>query len=151
MIRAALFLSSWVAALFGGSYCCAAQAAPTDAPGAPSTSQAAPLHIASPENRSEVPEQPVVEGTVADPRATVWVIVHPLEVADYWVQQPITVGDDGSWEVQVHIGRPGDIDVGKHFEILAVANPRSKLRKGDVLSGWPKAQYRSQRVVVTRK
>ena len=109
------------------------------------------LRITAPEDKAAVSERPIAEGTVANPSAKVWVIVHPMEVADYWVQQAVTVNTDGTWEVQIDIGRPGTVDVGKRFEIVAVANPKARFRKGDVLGGWPLAQWKSQVVRVTRK
>src|SRR5687768_10657195 len=80
------------------------------------------VRVTSPASGSAVPERPIVEGTVSDPKATVWVIVHPLEVSDYWVQPRVTVRENGTWRVQLNIGRPGRIDLGKSFEIRAVAN-----------------------------
>ena len=74
-----------------------------------------------------------------------------MAVADYWVQQPVTVNSDGSWELQTNIGRPGDVDIGKRFEIMAVANPESPLSTGDKLAIWPKAQLKSNVIRVTRK
>lgn len=109
------------------------------------------LHIIEPKNEDLVPEQPYVKGTVVDPNTKVWVIIHPMEVSDYWVQQRVNVKEDGTWRVQVHIGKPGFIDVGKQFEIMAVANPKVKLKEGDVLDEWPEAEGNSQLIVVTRK
>jgi hypothetical protein len=77
--------------------------------------------------------------------------VHPMAVADYWVQQQITVRGDGTWRVIIHIGRPGTIDVGKYFEIMAVANPKIKLKEGNILKEWPAAQAKSQVIEVIRK
>jgi hypothetical protein len=109
------------------------------------------LHITAPLDKAKVPERPYVEGSVTDPNAKVWVIVHPMEVSDYWVQPAITVKGNGTWKVKIYIGRPGSIDVGKQFEIMAVANPRGSIKEGDVLSGWPDAQAKSQVIEVTRK
>lgn len=109
------------------------------------------LRIKSPLDKSKVPERPYVEGTVTNFNAKVWVIVHPMEGSDYWVQPSISVKEDGSWKVKIYIGRPGSDDVGKQFEIMAVANPKDNLKEGDVLSGWPDAQTKSQVIEVTRK
>jgi hypothetical protein len=96
-------------------------------------------------------ERPIVEGSVSDPTAVVWVVVHPLEVSDYWVQPSVTVRNKGAWKVQVHIGRPGNLDIRKIFEMRAVANPKDKLHEGEVLSGWPGAEAISDVIEVTRK
>jgi len=109
------------------------------------------LRISSPPQNSQVPERPFVEGVVSDPKAKVWVIVHPMEVSDYWVQPAITVKEDGTWRVQIYIGRPGAKDIGKSFEIMAVANPKVSLREGMVLGEWPEVQARSQVVEVRRR
>jgi len=109
------------------------------------------ISINSPLDKAKVTGRPAIEGTVSDPRAIVAVIVHPMEVGDYWVQQNVTVKKSGAWKVLINIGRPGTIDVGKHFEIMAVAKPKTLLREGAVLSGWPEAQATSEVVEVTRK
>lgn len=98
-----------------------------------------------------VGERPLVRGTCSDPQATVWVVVHPLEVGDFWVQPRVTTGSSGTWEVMIYIGRPGSVDVTKPFEVRAVANPRSSLKEGDVLSNWPGAQAISEVIDLTRQ
>src|SRR5437667_1385455 len=69
--------------------------------GVPSSVQAAGTNVSiiEPKDRATVPERPYVEGKVSDPNAQVWVVVHPTEVSDYWVQPPLTVRKDGSWRV----------------------------------------------------
>lgn len=103
-----------------------------------------------PLDRAKVTGRPLVEGYVADVAAEVWVVVHPMEVSDYWVQPPVTVRQDGSWGVQIYIGRPGMIDVGKHFEVMAFANPYVQLWEGLVLSYWPEAEWKSDIVRIVR-
>ena len=109
------------------------------------------IKITAPSDKSSVLERPIVEGTVADPNASVWVIVHPLEVSDYWVQPSITVRPDGAWKVQIYIGRPGNVDIGKRFEIRAVLNPHDQLSEGKILATWPKGAALSNVIEVTRK
>lgn len=109
------------------------------------------IHITEPKDEDLVPQRPDVKGMVADPNAKVWVIVHPTEVSDFWVQPSVTVKGDGTWKVKIHIGRPGHIDVDKQFEIMAVANPKVRLSEGKALRGWPEAQWKSQVIEVTRK
>jgi hypothetical protein len=119
----------------------------------PSTEQAESrkIWITEPKDRGTVPERPYVEGKVSDPNAEVWLVVHPMEVADYWVQPRLTVRRDGTWRVSIYIGRPGNADVGKHFEIMAIANPKRPLKEGDVLKFWPDAEMKSEVVEVVRK
>jgi len=109
------------------------------------------LSIVAPRNGDTVPERSYVSGQVAKPNAEVWVIVHPMEVSDYWVQPRTTVKEDGSWKVSVYIGRPGTIDMGRHFEVRAVANPKKRLKEGAVLDSWPAAQWKSEVLEVVRK
>jgi hypothetical protein len=107
--------------------------------------------ISTPVYGSHVIERPYVAGTVTDPNASLWVVVHPMDVSDYWVQPAVTVRRDGSWKVQIYIGRSGNVDVGKRFEIRAVANPKVRLREGLVLPGWPQAGVISDVVEVERR
>lgn len=109
------------------------------------------LVINLPTDGAKVPERPIVEGYVKDSNAQVWVIVHPMETGDYWIQPRVTVRNNGLWRVQIYIGRPGSIDVDKHFEIKAVANPNESLSEGDVLGIWPEAQLQSEIIEVIRE
>jgi hypothetical protein len=56
-----------------------------------------------------------------------------------------------SWKVMIHIGHPGSVDVGKHFEVRAVANPTTSLREGQVLDAWPDAEAMSNVIELTRE
>jgi hypothetical protein len=38
--------------------------------------------IGSPRDGTSLPERPLIEGRVKNPDARIWVIVHPMEVAD---------------------------------------------------------------------
>lgn len=108
------------------------------------------LELTVPNDGAHVPYRPLVEGRVSDPDAQVWVVVHPMEVSDYWIQPPVSVREAGNWKVQVYIGRPGRIDVGKSFEIMAVANADIVVREATVLSFWPEAKWHSQVIEVIR-
>jgi hypothetical protein len=108
------------------------------------------IRLTVPLDRAKVTMRPLVEGYVADCAAEVWVVVHPMEVSDYWVQPPVTVRQDGAWGVQIYIGRPGMIDVGKHFEVMACANPYVQLWEGLVLGYWPAAEWKSDIVRIVR-
>src|SRR5882724_4837012 len=64
-----------------------------------------------------------VEGTVSGPGVKeVWVVIHPMETADYWIQQRATVAD-GKWEVICHFGEP-EQHQGNPYEFLAIADPK---------------------------
>lgn len=111
----------------------------------------AKITIVAPVHGSSVAERPIVEGTVSDPAAAVWIVVHPLEVSDYWVQPQVSVRENGAWKAQINIGRPGRVDLGKLFEIRAVASPKAVLREGLVLDRWPESAAISNLIEVTRK
>jgi hypothetical protein len=113
--------------------------------------QSTKVWITEPKNRDIVPERPYVEGKVSNANAAVWVVVHPMEVADYWVHPRLTANQDGTWRVDAYLGRPGNVDAGKHFEIMAIANPQRPLNEGDVLRSWPDAASKSEVVEVVRK
>lgn len=110
-----------------------------------------PIIITSPNNNESVSQRPLIQGSVSNSSYEVWVIVHPMEVADYWVQPRLTVRDNGIWKTSIYIGREGNIDVGKHFEIMAIANPKDKLEEGMKLSYWPDAEKKSEIVDLIRK
>ena len=114
-------------------------------------SPAKKLHIATPQDLSTVPERPFIAGTIDDANSSVWVIVHPMGDRNYWVQPNVSVKEDLTWNAQIYIGRPGTIDLDKHFEIMAIANPETALHEGIKLDGWPKGQWKSQVIEVIRK
>ena len=109
------------------------------------------IRIISPMANGTANAQTFVEGHVSDPKAKVWVIIHPMEVSSYWVQPSVSVDKKGTWKVSAYFGRSSNIDVGKQFELIAIANPKASLKEGDVLSEWPKAHWSSEVVEVTRK
>lgn len=123
---------------------------PREAYEAPAPKPTTELEIRAPKNKAQVQARTYVEGRISNARSKVWVIIHPMETSSYWVQQSITVHEDGTWKVAAYFGRSGEIDVGKQFEIMAVANPKVLLKEGKVLDGWPAAQWSSQAIEVTR-
>ncbi len=123
---------------------------PTRSPRSTIDEQRLKVRITEPSDGATVGEKPFIEGTVADASMKVWVIVHPTEVGDYWVQQPASVSEDRTWKVQIHVGEPGT-KAGTRFEIRAVANPRLQLTEGKVLDSWPDAQAMSQIIEAVRQ
>ncbi len=110
-----------------------------------------PIAIAKPCNDARVGWRTIVKGKVSDPKATVQVIIHPLEVNDHWVQPKIDVSSDGTWQVLAYFGRDGSIDAGKPYEVMAVVNPKTPLKEADVLPDWPEAEAKSDIIRVSRK
>jgi hypothetical protein len=109
------------------------------------------LTIKAPADGSMTSWRVSVEGSSADPGATVWLVVHPMDVSAYWIQAAVNVKKDGRWNGSVYIGRTGGLDMGKEFEILALANPTEEVKEGAVLGRWPKAQWYSDVVTVVRE
>ena len=113
------------------------------------------LRILTPLDNAQVPIRPLVEGSITNPKSTdeVWVVVHPIETSDFWIQPKVTIREKGRWSVAIYIGRPGSIDVGKSFEIMAVANPKTseQLKEGQVLRDWLPAEAKSEVIKLTRE
>ncbi len=118
-------------------------------PPAPVPQSVGAIGIVSPEDGAAVPDQAIVKGFASDTKSKVWVIVHPTETGAYWVQPAVELRKDGNWMTLVYIGDAGSS--GMHFEILALANPKSVLHEAEVLGTWPDAQSYSQIIEVTRK
>lgn len=114
------------------------------------TTKSGLIQIISPKEGAYVPWRPFVEGTTSIPDATVWLIIHPIHASGYWVQPRINIKEGGDWSAQPYVGRPGNADVEKRYEIMAIGNPTSNIREEDVLESWPEAEYISQIVEVTR-
>lgn len=109
------------------------------------------VSIAEPANGTKVAYRQVVRGTVSDPKCKVWLVVHPMLAADYWVQNPINVKSNGQWTAQVYLGTSAQTQVGELFELRAVADPQAALKAGDVLTTWPDAKSQSNIVEVERE
>ncbi len=109
------------------------------------------LEIMSPEQGSSVERRPRVKGKVSRPFTEVWVIVHALETTGYWVQPKTTIKALGDWGTVIFLGKEGMLDVGKEFELMAVANPRDSLDEGMRLPSWPRAEGKSEVITVIRR
>lgn len=108
------------------------------------------VQVTTPEDGSVVDVRPPVAGTVSDSDAEVWVLVHPMLIQTYFVQEkPNVRPDGGSWQILAHVGRPA-MDEGLQFEIIAIANPDGQLRAGMELPAIPAAEARSAPIYVTR-
>jgi len=84
-----------------------------------------PVEILDPKDGEAVPEIIVVKVRAPANATNVWVIVHPHDQSDgYYVPKEPGKKDWGSmWRCEdVHIGRSGNIDVGKKFSLTAVIN-----------------------------
>lgn len=109
------------------------------------------LEILNLENGEMLEWRTLVTGRVSTPFTNVWLIVHVLETSTYWVQPQATIRAIGSWESTIFLGDPGILDVGKKFELMAIANPRDPLKEGVQLPGWPRAEGKSKVISVNRR
>lgn len=109
------------------------------------------IRIVSPKDGSTVEARTLIHGEVLDPASQVWVVVHPMGTGAYWIQPAISVRRTGEWSVTAYLGRPGPIDVGKTFEVLAIVDPRVALREGEIFDKWPDARLASSVILVTRQ
>lgn len=115
------------------------------------------LCITSPTDGAAVSPTTSVMGIVAEPEASVWVIVHPTKTGGFWVQPPVTITKDAkgnvTWNVDIYIG-DDKTPSGTTFEIMAVANPKEAMAEGLKLTEWPKGtdvKWKSNVVKVTRQ
>lgn len=93
--------------------------------------------------------RPYISGNVTDPKATVWLVVHPMSSPDYYVQDgPISVKEDGTWTTRPYFGDSIN-GRGEKFQFKAILTTE-RLTSGQKLSTWPKGQA-SEMVTVTRQ
>ena len=91
--------------------------------------------VFSPKDQENVSYETFVTGKVSDPSAQVWVVLHYMGNQSYNVQKRITVRSNGLWKILLQ-----GISGGDHYELMAFANPKEKLRPGQSLDYWPKAE-----------
>jgi hypothetical protein len=80
-------------------------------------------------------------------------VVKPVPDPKYYVQAPATREDDGTFEVDVHVGDK-DTPSNTEFKIRAFAfdKPNYGLYKGgDTLDSWSEAKWSSDPIIVKRK
>jgi hypothetical protein len=116
---------------------------------APSSQSDVQVRIEFPRDGASVGQRPNIKGSISNRDATVWLIVHPLETGAYWVQPAISVRG-GTWQAIPYIGRLGNLDLGKKFELMAIANAREEISEGQIYSYWPAATSESQVITVVR-
>jgi hypothetical protein len=109
------------------------------------------ISISSPLSNTQVLRRPLVEGWIEDSSAEVWVVIHPKDHENYWVQPPVQMESDGKWRTRVYIGRSGKEDIGVRYEVRAFANPDIEMFENRVLHDWPGAEWSSAAVEVIRK
>jgi len=116
------------------------------------------VNITDPQDGASVTMQYLVKGTVSDPDAKVYVIVHPLRVSEMWVQQLPIVGGEGNWQASVYFGTE-TLGIGERYELIALATndnflitwaTGNALGEGQKLTSLPRKSNRSNLITVTR-
>ena len=108
------------------------------------------IEILEPSGESRAEWRPTVSGTL-DPipnDPTVWVVVKPHTVGQFYVQPAAAVRGDGSWDTVIYLGEASTSGV--NFDVMAVADASTDLSEGLVLTGWPEARYRSVVILLKR-
>ena len=108
--------------------------------------------VTSPTEKARVPWRPCVTGTVSDPAARVFLIIHDKTGGDFFVEPgPISIKSNGTWSALPYIAenKPGVFE-NFQFEIKAFANPKPALAEGEILAAWPEAEAASELIDVTR-
>lgn len=91
------------------------------------------LSIDEPKDSEKVCWRSIVKGTVQDPKLQVFVAIHPMATAKFWIQPIPNMSTDGKWKTYCYFGEPR-IGIGEPFEIIALATKNKKLfREGDTL------------------
>lgn len=114
-----------------------------------STPPASGLTLNRPSNGRVVPQEVLAGGTVLNAKI-VWVVVRPAGSKQYFVQPPMTVGDDHTWRGVTYIGSVNRANIGSTFQIRAFVNPVAALKEGDLLNSWPQAELATGIVNVVR-
>ncbi|NTW33094.1 MAG: hypothetical protein HGB12_10795 [Bacteroidetes bacterium] len=109
------------------------------------------LTISNPVMGGYVDRMQLFDGNINIADAKVYLIVHPIGISAYWVQPKAIVDNSGEWQTHAYIGRPGNIDKGKSFEIMAISLPKDNLTEGQILYNWPEAKLKSAILDVVRK
>lgn len=111
--------------------------------------------ITDPPQNYTIPITYTVQGTIttSEPNPNIWVIVHPAQTNQFWVEPEANFSDqqhETTWQALIYIGEE-EARVGEHFEIMAVVNPTQTLTRGMILDNWPESQKSSEIIRVTRE
>lgn len=116
------------------------------------------VNITDPQDGENITMQYLVRGTVSDPDAKVYVIVHPLRVSGMWVQKQPIVDGAGNWQASANFGTE-TLGIGERYELIALAindnflvtwATGNSLSEGSKLTNLPRKTNRSNLITVTR-
>ncbi len=97
----------------------------------------------------EVCQRELVSGVVKGGQS-VFVVIHPLAVSTYYVQDRASV-ERGNWQLLANFGEPGR-NIGELFELRAYVSPAQNApAPGSELPDWPKVAPVSNQLTVKRK
>jgi hypothetical protein len=85
--------------------------------------------ITLPNDGHQVPQRTLVSGQLQNPNARLRILVRPVDLDTWWVQETPITHADGSWSGYVTVGTSTE-GVGKSFELLALATDENKLEFG---------------------
>ncbi len=114
------------------------------------------VSITDPRDGANVTTPCLIEGTVSDPKAKVYVFVRAQRESEMVVQQLPIVDGEGKWQGSVHLA----IDVGELYEVIALAVNDNSLvtcvtgnvfSEGQKLTSLPTKSNKSNLVTVTRR
>lgn len=108
------------------------------------------INIDSPKEGDFVEQRYMVKGRISDPEFPVYVLVHPIEADQWWVQRIPEVAGNGVWQSLCFFGT-ADKGRGEQFEVLALVC-KKHLREGQTIKTGkvPQGGLRSEIITVTR-
>jgi hypothetical protein len=114
--------------------------------------------ITNPSDGDNVTMRHIIKGTVSDPAAQVYVIVHPLSIPEMWVSYPSMVSPDGKWQDEVYFGTE-TLGIGEQYELTATATNENFFvtlatgnffREGQTMSSIPRNTNKANVITVFR-
>ncbi|WP_158582059.1 transglutaminase-like domain-containing protein [Dehalobacter sp. MCB1] len=111
-----------------------------------------PIEITNLRNGSSVPPNVNLEGTSRAGRTGLkaYVLIWPIESGGPWWVQDTVTSQNGNWNSNVVFGRPGNIDNGKSFKVMAVIT-RENLSTGSISVLPPNvSEFKSKEIIVHR-
>lgn len=79
-----------------------------------------------------------------------YLIVHPLKVAQSWVQQECINDSNDVWYCNAQIGQSPSTSNGDTFDIIVLINPRERLVHGQQLMDLPQSELHSPTVTLIK-
>lgn len=100
--------------------------------------------VTYPNDLAILPKRACIKGVTSDPGANIWTIIQQRRsFSDWWVQPKVVVNEDGRWKGELYLG-PMHLTQEEHrrkeYDIVAVVNPKMKLKEGERLRKLPSAE-----------